>query len=243
MTRPFPLTHNGVRHSQAPVTIVGAGGHAGVVVDLISCLWLCSLDEIVDSQLAGRGVGRQIGGHQVNRRFDDLTDAELRRRTFVVAVGDATVRANLCATVLARGGHLSTLVHPRANVADSALLTGGVVVCALAHVGPAARVGVGTIVNTGAVVEHDCVVGDYAHVAARAALAGDVEIGTRSWVGLGASVLNGVRIGSDVTIGAGAVVIDDVPDGCTVVGVPARPIRTTPTGDRLRRVCDPAVAQ
>lgn len=219
-----------------PVTVIGAGGHASVVVDLLSCLPRCPLEEIVDSGRTGRAVGRRIGGHDVRRRFDDLTDSEMTRRAFVAAVGDAAVRADLCTSVLARGGRLSTLIHPRANVSDFALIAGGVTICAFAHVGPSARVGVGAIVNTGAVVEHDCVIEEYAHVAPRAALAGDVAVGARSWVGLGASVINSVRIGSEVTIGAGAVVVDDVADGCTVVGVPARPIRSAREGERLRLV-------
>jgi UDP-2-acetamido-3-amino-2,3-dideoxy-glucuronate N-acetyltransferase len=44
-------------------------------------------------------------------------------------------------------------------------------------------------------------------------------------VGSGAVVLGGVRIGEDATVGAGAVVTRDVPDGGTVAGNPARPIR------------------
>jgi acetyltransferase-like isoleucine patch superfamily enzyme len=42
-------------------------------------------------------------------------------------------------------------------------------------------------------------------------------------LGVGVSVVPGVRIGAGATVGAGAVVISDVPDGETVVGVPARP--------------------
>jgi acetyltransferase-like isoleucine patch superfamily enzyme len=55
-------------------------------------------------------------------------------------------------------------------------------------------------------------------------LAGDVRVGDRSWIGIGASVRQGVRIGDGVIVGAGAAVVSDVPDGLTVVGVPARPM-------------------
>jgi acetyltransferase-like isoleucine patch superfamily enzyme len=53
---------------------------------------------------------------------------------------------------------------------------------------------------------------------------GEARVGERSWVGAGATLIQGISIGADVTVGAGAVVIRDVPDGQTVVGVPARSI-------------------
>jgi serine O-acetyltransferase len=48
-------------------------------------------------------------------------------------------------------------------------------------------------------------------------------IGPRAQIGSGAKVLGKVNVGADARIGANAVVLDDVPDGATVVGIPARP--------------------
>lgn len=45
-------------------------------------------------------------------------------------------------------------------------------------------------------------------------------------IGCGARVLGNILIGNDVRIGAGSVVVRDVPDDCTVVGVPGRIVRT-----------------
>jgi len=59
-------------------------------------------------------------------------------------------------------------------------------------------------------------------------------LGDNVYIGAGAKVIGGVRIGSDVRIGANAVVTKDVPDGATVVGIPARIVRIygRPVGDR-----------
>jgi len=45
-------------------------------------------------------------------------------------------------------------------------------------------------------------------------------IGDRVVISTGASVLGPFRVGNDVKIGAGSVVLKEVPDGCTVVGIP-----------------------
>jgi serine O-acetyltransferase len=47
-------------------------------------------------------------------------------------------------------------------------------------------------------------------------------IGRNARIGTGAKVLGKVRVGADARVGANAVVLEDVPDGATVVGVPAR---------------------
>ena len=80
--------------------------------------------------------------------------------------------------------------------------------------------------NSGAIVEHECIVGDFAHIAPGAVLSGNVHVGEGTLVGVGARVIPGIRIGAWATVGAGAVVIEDVPDGATVVGVPACVIST-----------------
>lgn len=49
-------------------------------------------------------------------------------------------------------------------------------------------------------------------------------LGDNVFVGAGAKILGGVRIGNNVKIGANAVVVDDIPDNCTAVGIPARPV-------------------
>ncbi len=51
-------------------------------------------------------------------------------------------------------------------------------------------------------------------------------IGDDVYIGVGAKVLGAIHIGDGVRIGANAVVIDDVPSNTTVVGIPARPVRS-----------------
>ncbi len=56
-------------------------------------------------------------------------------------------------------------------------------------------------------------------------MGGNVTIGEGTHIGIGATIIQNINIGKNVIIGAGAVVVTDIPDNCTAVGVPARPIK------------------
>ncbi len=86
---------------------------------------------------------------------------------------------------------------------------------------------VGVVINSGVkggeniVIESGVVIG-----AARNGLPVEVpRLGDDIFIGSGAKILGGIKIGNNVTIGANAVVIKNVPDGATVVGIPARVVK------------------
>jgi acetyltransferase-like isoleucine patch superfamily enzyme len=78
------------------------------------------------------------------------------------------------------------------------------------------------VVNTGATVDHDCVLEDGVHISPGCHLAGAVVCSVDVFVGTGAAVIPGVRIGARAIIGAGATVIADVPPEVLAIGCPAR---------------------
>ena len=85
----------------------------------------------------------------------------------------------------------------------------------------------GVIVNTNAIIEHECYLGSFCHVAPGVVLAGNVKIGKRSFIGANSVIKQGITIGNDVTIGAGSVILNDVPNNVTVVGNPGKIIKIT----------------
>lgn len=92
-------------------------------------------------------------------------------------------------------------------------------------INPSASIGNHCIINTGSIVEHDCVLSDFVHISPKAALAGNVFVGEGTQIGIGAAVIQGIKIGKWVTVGAGAVIIKDIPDYAVVVGNPGKIIK------------------
>lgn len=89
---------------------------------------------------------------------------------------------------------------------------------------PGAGIGTGCIVNTSSSVDHDCVIGNYVHVAVGAHLSGTVNVGEGTWIGTGSTISNNVNICGGCMIGAGAVVIKNIDVPGTYIGVPAKMI-------------------
>ena len=200
----FRECNDGLGRAKDGVVVIGAGGHAKV---LISTLAACGVPvaAVVDDDDTKWGMDAQ--GIRVGR-----IERELGGRG-IVGIGDNAQR---------RGLDWQTVVHPSAYVHPSAKLGRGTVVFAGAVVQPDAVIGDHVIVNTGATIDHDCIVGDYAHLAPGVHLAGSVQVGEGAFLGIGSVVCPGVKIGHWATLGAGGVAICDVAEGVVAVGVPAR---------------------
>lgn len=212
-----------------PIVIVGGGEHAQVIAEAIlgrRDLW--ELVGFTDPSREGHALARMnipyLGG-------DEACMTPPRRPSLTVILGLGSLQDPEKRAVIARRFGdarlpFATVVHASACVSPTARLNEGAFVAAGAIINAQANIGAHAIINTGSVVEHDVDVGDFAHVAPRAALGGGARIGYQTRVGLGACIRDHVVVGSRVIVGMGAVVVNDVPDGQTVMGVPARPRRT-----------------
>jgi len=208
--------------SALPLILIGAGGHARVLLDALELAGAKILG-LLDAD-ASRAE-RELMGYRV---LGD--DAVLRQHApgsvaLVNAIGsiDSMQARKQVYEKLRRAGHVfESVIHPRATVSRHALAAAGVQVMAGAVVQAGAHVGEDTIINTGASVDHDCIVGAHVHIAPGVTLSGNVRVGDETHVGTGAIVMQGVRIGARCTVGAGAVVLKEVRDGTRVKGLPAR---------------------
>lgn len=210
--------------SDHSLLVFGAGGHGKVVCDAARSAGF-QVRAFVDDN-ADRRQPSTLGLPLLSWQ-QLLADCGAYAGTSIaLGIGDNGARQRCHERIESLGWTVVTVVHKSAVLAPSAIVGPGAVVMALAAVNPDAAIGEGAILNTGCVVEHDCVLGRYVHLSPNCALGGGVRIGDRTHLGLGAVALPGVSIGSDVRVGAGAVVHRDVRDGATVVGVPARSMRS-----------------
>jgi acetyltransferase EpsM len=206
------------------ILIIGAGGHAGVVADVLLMArgagepvepigYLDDAPGLVGTSVLGLPVLGPLGARTA-----------VRHDAVIVAVGNNADRRRLFEDLRQSGEVLAIARHPSAVIGRNVSIGEGTMICAGAIVNCGSVVGSNVILNTASSVDHDCRIGDHVHIAPGVRLGGNVTIGAGTLVGIGSAVMPGRAVGEWSTVGAGALVHGDVRSGCVVVGVPARPI-------------------
>jgi sugar O-acyltransferase (sialic acid O-acetyltransferase NeuD family) len=219
------------------VVLIGAGGHAREALDVVDALneerrRYEPLGFVVEEGFAAPGT--IVNGLPILGGFDWLGEHAAEVET-VCAVGAPELRLRLAEKARRAGARFCNLIHPSVTLTRHVHFGKGVIVAAGVALTNQIRIGNHVHVNLHCTISHDCVVGDFAYLAPGARVTGKVTLGEGCYVGAGAVIGDGRTVGAWSTVGAGAVVVDDVPADATVVGVPARVIRTRPAGWHLTR--------
>lgn len=195
------------------IILLGGGQHAHVVLD---CLLSQHADVVAlfDTRYEGDLFGIPQRGEY---------DPEFERTALsIVSIGENATRKRVVLQAkhaFTNAIHSSAILSQHCKVGTGNMILHGAIIQALASIGNH------TIINTGAQVDHHCVIEDFVHLAPGVILCGNVHVGEGTLVGAGTTIIPGKKIGKWATIGAGAVVINDIPDYAVAVGNPARIVK------------------
>lgn len=199
------------------LAILGASGHGKVLADIAELTGWEKIDFFDDAwpERKNNGVWQVIGDTQ------KLLNSLKAYDGVIVAIGNNKIRQQKLQQLESAGAKIIILIHPSATVSRYTKIGPGSVVVAGAVINPDCIIGSGVIINTCSSVGHDCTLGDAVHICPGARLAGGTVVYDRAWVGVGTSVRQLITIGADSIVGAGSVVVKDVSSNTTVMGVPA----------------------
>jgi len=207
--------------------ILGAGGHARVVIDSLQTAELVELVGILDPN--PDLLGKDIFGVPIIGNDDILAELHSKGVDYFViglgGTGNNRPRIHLFDLACTNGLKPLTVYHPSAIISSRAEIGEGTQLLPGCIVNANARIGKNCILNSGSIVEHDCTIGNHVHIATGAKLASTVTIGEGAHIGAGATIRQCIEIGEFAVVGAGSVVIRDVLSNITVVGVPANHIK------------------
>ncbi len=203
-----------------PLVILGSGGHAAVLVDILRQ----QQREILGLVSPGKAPKSKVLSdipHFTND--DDILNFDKHSIKLVNGIGSlpgSCMRTSLYNRFIGLGYEFETIISPNSKVSAYADLGEGVQVMSGAIIQTDVVIGANSIINTGAIVDHDCNIGMCNHIAPGVTLSGQVQTEENVHVGTGASVIQSVTIGKNSVIGAGSTITKDVAEN--VVCFPAR---------------------
>ena len=203
------------------ILMFGAGGHASVLADI-----LMKQGQPLTAVFSPQSIQRQaLIGITHYKDDQDVTLFNPEDCQVVIGIGPQPYgdsRSKLASNLQSRGYRFATVIADSAEVSTYASVQLGGQVLSGAIINAGARIEQHVVVNTRAVIEHDCKVASFSHIAPGAVLLGGAEIGPHAYIGAGATVLPSVKVGAGAVVGAGALVDRDVESNTVVYGARAK---------------------
>ncbi len=204
---------------RTPIAILGAGGFAEEIADLIEDIPNLELVAFVESADRSR-CGKTLSGRPVLWIDETKTLGESCR--YICSVGSPAQRKAFVEDALSRGLPFTTIIHPKAHVAPSSIIGEGCVIHPGVIVAARTVIGSHSLVNRGCLIGHHAEIGNFITVSPGANIAGRTRIGDLSYIGMASVILDGLGVGERSVVGSGALVTKNVPARVQVMGMPAR---------------------
>lgn len=166
------------------VIVIGAGGHAKVIGEIIE-----SNNDTLIGFLDDKQEGKNIIG-----KISDISKLheEDKEIEFIIAIGNNEIRNKIYADNPKLNYYKA--IHPSAIISKSATIGEGTAIMANVVLNTNSSIGNNCIINTSSVVEHDCIVEDGAHISYCVTLGAGSKIGKEAYIDIGAIIARGAIV-------------------------------------------------
>ena len=207
-----------------PVLVIGAGGHAKILIDIINKSDDFKLEAV---------IGRDEEPHEAILgipilKGDRYLNQYLEKGINSVAIGiggysDNSRRREMYYQLKEQGFEIVNLIDKTAIISQFVTLGDGVVIFAGVVINPDVTIGNNVIIATGSTIDHETVIEDHVLISAGVTVGAGNILKEGALLALGCNVISRVTIGKEALVAAGAVVVNDIPDRAKVFGLPAKP--------------------
>lgn len=209
------------------IVIIGAGGFGREVKTIVDAInKVQKVYDFLGYYDDGIEKGSVINNFPVLGNLQDLKD--FREEIFVlIGIANPIVKSKIATSLVSNKNiFFPTIIHPSVQVSeDGVLISQGCIICAGTIMTTNIKIGSFVALCSMCTVGHDTVIDDFSSFMPSVNISGEVHIYEKVYVGTGAKIVNQLTIGTESIVGAGAVVSKSLPNYCTAVGVPARPIK------------------
>jgi len=202
--------------------IVGTGGHALDSYSVYAIEFECRRGFFNNVDPNFKFEIDELRNCEIITNTDRLKEYFKLKPEFILGTGNPKHRKMLCQLMIDCGGVPFSLISPTANIgqlnnsiSEAVSIMTGVVITSNV------KIGYGALINTNALLTHDCVVGDFVEICPGVKISGQCVIKDKAFIGTGAVLLPKITVGENAIVAAGAVVTKDVPAFTMVAGNPA----------------------
>ncbi|MDC3024468.1 acetyltransferase [Alphaproteobacteria bacterium] len=198
---------NMVKLKNKKIIMLGAGGHARVLYDIISInqVEICAVVDITEELLKPFNSFIHINNDENIEKRLPPEKYEVINAVGMIPGKKIFLRKSLYSFYKLRKYDFVSLIHPSAIISKSSKIYEGVNIMAGCIIQANTRIYENTIINTGVKIDHDCTIGKNVHISPGTTLCGNVKVGDNSFIGAGVIGLPGTVIPSESVIPAGKV--------------------------------------
>ena len=215
------------------IIIIGSGGHAKVIIDIVEKEGLYNIVGLLN---AHPKLGGKILGYTILGKDTDLPEiAEDHSISgVIIAIGDNFTRSKVVSRIKRESPRLSffSAIHPNTTIASDVSIGQGAVIMAGVSINATSSIGEFCILNTNSSLDHDSQMGDFSSLAPGVTVGGECQIGKYSAINIGATLFPRIKIGKHSVIGGGALVNKSFGSFKVVYGCPAKKIRNRKEGEK-----------
>ncbi len=206
--------------------IFGAGGFGREVKMLLDQINLTKNEfKFIGYYDDGIEKGTQINNHQVLGNLVELSKIE-DEINVIIAIASPEIKIKIVSALNKSNFKFPTIIHPNVLIGSESVKIGkGSIICAGCIVTCNIEIDDFVILNLCCTVGHDTIIKSYCSFMPSVNISGEVLINENVYVGTGAKIINQLEVGKNTIVGAGAVVSKSLPEKCTAVGIPAKPIK------------------
>ena len=202
--------------SNKPVIILGAGGHAKVVADILKLSSRDVLGFITPSLKFGEEFcGKKVLGN--DEVINSYSPEDIELVNGIGSLPRKKLRWQLASRMRQQGYTFASVIHPNTIIAADVDLAEGVQIMAGVVIQAGTKTGIDSIINTGAIIDHDCKIAANCHLAPGVVCSGGVTIGRNTHLGTGTIVIEYRTVGCNCVVAAGTTVFRDIPDNITFI--------------------------
>ncbi|WP_396146825.1 acetyltransferase [Flavobacterium sp.] len=208
------------------IVIIGAGGFGREVKTIIDAVnKVKKTYNFIGYYDDGIEKGTLINNFPVLGNLQDLNAID-KEISVLLGVGDPTTKSKIVTFLSNEKINFPTLIHPLVQISnDEVTISNGCIICGGTIITCNIKIGSFVTLNLMCTVGHDSIIDNFSSFMPSVNISGEVHIQEKVYVGTGAKIINQLTIGTGTIVGAGAVVSKSLPDYCTAVGIPAKPIK------------------